>query len=466
MNLLQAIKQLRDDLKIWATNNFNALNAKIEEKTIPIDNELDLNSTNPVQNKAIATEIADINIRVGNESVANQITAAIEKIPTTDLSDYYTKEELDSSMEELKLELSESIVAEAEEWKIIDEAGNIIFSVDASGAHTTELTLNGESAATKSYVNEAISAIEFPTTDLTDYATKKYVDDAIDGVEIPKVDFTGYATETYVDNKVADLVNSAPEALNTVGELAAALENHEDAYDALLETVGSKATKAELENMKAEIDSETDKFYIADDAGNIIVSIDENGVNTTTVTAQNIVVNGNDVEEHIDNTDIHVTAAEKEYWNKKSDFSGSYNDLTDKPVATDLSNYYTKSEVDTAISNVDIDMTGYATEEYVTTAIENIDFPGADLSDYYTKDETDTAIESVKEELSESIISEAEDWKIVDNNGNIIATIDANGITTTNVIANAVVVNGTDLEELIATRVQAYIDETILGGAW
>ena len=40
---------------------------------------------------------------------------------------------------------------------------------------------------------------------------------------------------------IADLVNSAPEALNTLGELATALNNHEDAYDALLETVGGKA---------------------------------------------------------------------------------------------------------------------------------------------------------------------------------------------------------------------------------
>ena len=41
--------------------------------------------------------------------------------------------------------------------------------------------------------------------------------------------------------------------------------------------------------MKAEIsesiDSEMDKFHIADDKGNIIVSIDENGIATTTVTA-------------------------------------------------------------------------------------------------------------------------------------------------------------------------------------
>ena len=431
MNILNALKQLRDDIKAWVTVNLNALNTKIDEKTFPIDSKLDDTSTNPVQNKAITKEIDSINDRVGDIPVATQISTAIDKVPTFS-GDY---NDLTNAPDITEDGSGNMIIA--------DESGNIIFKADAEGIHTTAVSLNGEAAA-----------------------TEKYVDETVANIDIPEVDFTGYATEDYVDNKVADLVNSAPEALNTLGELAAALENHEDAYDALLETVGSKATKAELENMKAEIDSETDKFYIADDAGNIIVSIDENGVNTTAVVAQNIIVNGNNVEEHIDNTDIHITAAEKEYWNKKSDFSGSYNDLTDKPAATDLSNYYTKSEVDTAISNIDVDMTGYATEEYVTTAIENIDFPETDLSDYYTKTETDTAIESVKEELSESIISEAEDWKIVDNNGNIIATIDANGVTTTNVIANAVVVNGTDLEELIATRVQAYVDEAILGGAW
>ena len=31
--------------------------------------------------------------------------------------------------------------------------------------------------------------------------------------------------------------------------------------------------------------------------------------------------------EHAKNTDIHVTSAEKEAWNKKSTFSVSYNDL-------------------------------------------------------------------------------------------------------------------------------------------
>ena len=477
MNILQTLQQLRDDLKFWVTNNLNALNAKIDEKTIPIDNELDSNSTNPVQNKVVASAINNIPKFSGDYS---------DLINAPNITD-----------------------DESGNMVITDESGNIIFKADADGVHTTSLSLNGENAATESYVDEVIANIDISAVDLTgyateqwvenknyltehqdisgksdvghkhviaditdvpDYVTKEYVDNAVDSIEIPEVDFTGYATETYVDNKVADLVNSAPEALNTLGELATALENHEDAYDALLETVGSKATTEDLENFKAEISesivSETDEFHIVDEAGNIVASIDTSGVATTTVTAQSIIVNGDNVEEHIDNTEIHVTAAEKEVWNKKSNFSGSYNDLTDKPASTDLSNYYTKTEVDEAIDNVDVDLTGYATEEYVTNAINGIDIPETDLSGYYTKTETDTAIESAKEELSESIVSESEEWHIVDNNGNIVVTIDVSGISTTTVAAQNITVNGLDIEELIQARVQAYIDQAILGGEW
>jgi ABC-type Zn uptake system ZnuABC Zn-binding protein ZnuA len=48
MNILETLVQLRDDLKTWVTNNLNALNKKIDEKTIPIDSELSTTSTNPV----------------------------------------------------------------------------------------------------------------------------------------------------------------------------------------------------------------------------------------------------------------------------------------------------------------------------------------------------------------------------------------------------------------------------------
>ena len=112
------------------------------------------------------------------------------------------------------------------------------------------------------------------------------------------------------------------------------------------------------------------------------------------------------------------------------------------------------------------DIADYATKEYVANAINNIDIPETDLTNYYTKAETNSAIETAKEELSESIVSDANEWHIVDNNGNIVATIDANGITTTAVAAQTFSINGVDLEELIAARVQSYVNEAILGGEW
>ena len=291
MNILQAFQQLRDDIKLWVTNNLNALSAKIDEKTIPIDNELDTTSTNPVQNKAIATEIDNINKRVGDTSVANQISSAIAEYPhfSGDYNDL-------TNAPNITEDASGNMV-------IADESGNIIFKADENGIHTTALVLNGENVATESYVNDAINSIDFSTTDLTNYTTKEYVDKAISGIEIPEVDFTGYATETYVDNKVADLVNSAPEALNTLGELATALEAHEDAYDALLETVGNKATHAELEDMKNELSesivSESEEWHVVDNDGNIVATIDANGIATTAVEAQTITINGLDLEELI-----------------------------------------------------------------------------------------------------------------------------------------------------------------------
>lgn len=56
----------------------------------------------------------------------------------------------------------------------------------------------------------------------------------------------GLAGTDYVDAKVADLVNSAPETLDTLGEVAKALEENADVVDALNNAIGGKADKSEL----------------------------------------------------------------------------------------------------------------------------------------------------------------------------------------------------------------------------
>ena len=73
MDILESLVQLRDDLKIWITNNVNAVNAKIDEKTIPIDNQLNSASTNPIQNQAVAKELAALAEEIRGIAEANGI---------------------------------------------------------------------------------------------------------------------------------------------------------------------------------------------------------------------------------------------------------------------------------------------------------------------------------------------------------------------------------------------------------
>lgn len=78
--------------------------------------------------------------------------------------------------------------------------------------------------------------------------------------------------------------------------------------------------------------------------------------------------NQSDFVSHSGNTTMHVTASEKSTWNNKSDFSGNYNDLSNKPTiptsASQLTNdsgYITSSALN-----------GYATEDYVTAATNDM----------------------------------------------------------------------------------------------
>lgn len=97
------------------------------------------------------------------------------------------------------------------------------------------------SYATETYVDNAIAAI--PPADLTGYATETYVDNAISA--IPEVDLTGYATETYVTTAVSNLVDAAPSTLDTLNELAAALNDDASFATTVSTALGNKIDSSE-----------------------------------------------------------------------------------------------------------------------------------------------------------------------------------------------------------------------------
>lgn len=96
-----------------------------------------------------------------------------------------------------------------------------------------------ETKADKSYVNEVISKL----------ATEDFVSESIDNIEIP--DVSGFETQIdaliklndakeYADTAIAALVNSAPETLDTLGELATAFQENDEIIDVLNQAITTK----------------------------------------------------------------------------------------------------------------------------------------------------------------------------------------------------------------------------------
>ena len=70
------------------------------------------------------------------------------------------------------------------------------------------------------------------------------------------------ADKAYVDEQVAGLVDSAPETLNTIGELATALQENKEVVDVLNEAIVMKADKTYVDEAIANIPTESDVFII------------------------------------------------------------------------------------------------------------------------------------------------------------------------------------------------------------
>lgn len=84
----------------------------------------------------------------------------------------------------------------------------------------------------------------YMVTDET-YYTADEVDQKLQNVS---VDLTGYAKETYVDQKVADLVGSSPDTLDTLNELASALGNDPNFATTITNQLSNKADKSYVDD--------------------------------------------------------------------------------------------------------------------------------------------------------------------------------------------------------------------------
>lgn len=123
---------------------------------------------------------------------------------------------------------------------------------DVEDAETQITQVRNDLRATEHSIHDQLHSHEQRLNTIDgEFVTKIELQSVVKDVEskldsIPSIDSSTYATNESVDKKIADLVGSAPSRLNTLDELASALEEHEDAFDVLTDVIQNKINKSDL----------------------------------------------------------------------------------------------------------------------------------------------------------------------------------------------------------------------------
>lgn len=73
------------------------------------------------------------------------------------------------------------------------------------------------------------------------------IDKPVSTAQQSAIDSAYANSNAYTDQKIADLINGAPTTLDTLGEIATAMQEHEDVMSALNDAIGTKANQGELD---------------------------------------------------------------------------------------------------------------------------------------------------------------------------------------------------------------------------
>lgn len=160
------------------------------------------------------------------------------------------------------------------------EGKNATYQLDIANAGVLEVTtgtVNGTISVTtpNSTTNVQVKGLDSAAyTSASAYDAAGAADEALE------------SAKEYTNTSIANLINSAPETLDTIGELAAAMEENDGVVNALNQAIANKADNSTVTQLQETVNAK----------------------------AENSALN-----EHTSNTTIHITAVERAAWNSKMD---------------------------------------------------------------------------------------------------------------------------------------------------
>ena len=139
---------------------------------------------------------------------------------------------------------------------------------------------------------ELDSKYEKPSTGISKTDLASDVQASLGKADTAVQSLSGYATESYVDTKVAGLVDTAPEALNTLNELAAALGDDPNFAATVATQIGGKVDKVTGKELSSNDYTDVEKTKLAGiETGANKTVVDSALSSTSTNPVQNKVIN-------------------------------------------------------------------------------------------------------------------------------------------------------------------------------
>ena len=208
------------------------------------------------------------------------------------------------------------------------------------------------------------------------------------------------------------------------------------------------------------IEDNSGSVHYADENGNVIATIDEQGVSSIEFYADGTPIK-NTLNNHINDNKKHVSQSEKEYWNSKSDFDGDYNNLTNAPQITEdeSGNIVYVDEQNNIIAKIDtngFETTTVIADKFIADGQDivekinihennkNIHVSNSEKEYWNSKSEFDGNYENL---TNAPDIQENENGEVIfaDDKNNIIARLNNEGFQTTKISTNAILLDGNNL---------------------
>lgn len=285
-------------------------------------------------------------------------------------------------------------------------------------------------ADNKTYTDASFSSLQVSLTNInsqlnTKIEDNKYaVDASLNSLTLQKADVT------YVDGKVATLVNGAPEMLNSLSELAAAIANDNNFSTSMVTLIGTKADKTYTDGQVATLQSDINTRATKTDLSNNVINL-QTQIDTKTSTNQ-FTTTTNDLQ-----TQINTKAAT------------SY-------VDTQLATKANQSDVTTTSTNLQTQIDAKANSSYVDTQLAT----KANQSDFTTTTsnlQTQINAKADSSNITSQLALKANQSDVTSTTNNLQTQIDTKSATTYVNTQLALKANQSDLTST-TSNLQSQID--------